>query len=265
MPRSCSAGCACGSSEAPKATSHADLQAAGGRYGVRAVRRLQRRRAVGAHVALRRAGQGAGHGSARRSEQAGRRRRAALPIERRREAALEGWRSVRAARLQGRVRRLGRWRLVRRFRQPGTRRPGLAEDAHGAARRDVLGRQHQSVPLRRADHRRRLVLGRPCGRRNQAALFAAALRRPLDWRDGAYRIPRRHRSRPDPHPRPTHRERRLRPHRHEDLHHQRRARSGREHRPPSAGQAAERSIRQPRHLSLLGAEVSAGRHSQQLR
>ena len=205
-------------------------------------------------------------GRAGRSRQVGAGRDAAtLPEQRCSRGQVGCGRRQRPARLQGGVRRAVRGRLVRRFRLARPRGPRLAEDAHRARGGDVLGRQHQPLPVRRAHRRRGHLHCRPCGRRLEERLPAEALQRRMHGRDGAHRIPRRHRSRHDPHPRRTRGRHALRHHRHEDLHHQRRARSGGEHRPPGAGEAAGRARRQPWHLALPGAEVPARRRAQRLR
>ena len=211
-------------------------------------------------------GQGVGVGRARGGGQGGKRGHgAALPGERCRGRALAGRCRVRADRIQGSLRGPCRGRLVRCRRQRRPRRPGLAEDARRAPRGDALGRQRQPLSVRCVDGGRGGLHRHPRRRGDEAHLPAEALRRRVDRGDGVDGVPRRHGSRHDPHPCGGGRGWHLPGYRHQDLHHQRRARRRCEHRSPGTCEATGCPGGQPWHLAVPGAEISSRRNAQHLR
>ncbi len=93
--------------------------------------------------------------------------------------------------------------------------------------------------------------------RAQAPIPAEARLGRVDRHHAAHRAAGGLRRRRAAHPRRARRRRQLPHHRQQDLHHLRRARLDRQHHPFRVGAAAGRAARQPRHLAVPGAEVSA--------
>ena len=159
------------------------------------------------------------------------------------------------ARLQGRVPPVRRRRLAGPAASGGLRRPGPAEDDRRGLHRDAQQREPQLCPVPAADRRR----DRGAAHRRHARAAVA-----LPAEDDCRRVDRHHepdraagRLRPGAgaHPRRAATRRNLQALRHQDLHHLRRARHGRQYRPPRARSggrcAAGREGHQPVHRAQI--------------
>ena len=144
----------------------------------------------------------------------------------------------------------------------GLRRPGPA--AHHAHRdeRGLRGGEHGAQHVPGPDPRR--LHGDPPARHRRAEADVAAQARDLrvDRHDEPDRAALRHRPGADAHQGRAAGRRQLPHHRAEDLHLGRRARHGRQHRPPGAGQDPGRARRDQGRLALHRAEVPGERGRQ---
>ena len=198
----------------------------------------------------------------RRSRQIRHRRAGAARCRRRpRRRALRQWGRDHADRLPRRLSPLGRGRLGRGHRQAGIRRHGPAACGRRRLQRNVVGRVDGLRALSAAG-RRRDRRARDLRRRNAARDLSRPPRLGrMDRDDEPHRAAGRLRPQRGQDARRARARRDLSPHRPEDLHHLRRTRHGRQHRPSRAGAPARRAARHARHLAVPGAEVSrqAGR------
>ena len=94
-------------------------------------------------------------------------------------------------------------------------------------------------------------------RAEEAPYLPKLVQRRVDRHHVPDRAALRHRPRPAAHQGRAAARRQLQAHRQQDLHLRRRARHGREHRPPGAGAPAGRAGGQQGHLAVRGAEVHA--------
>ena len=113
--------------------------------------------------------------------------------------------------------------------------------------------------LSRARGRRRPGHPPPRHAGAEGGLSAEPDQRPVGRHDEPHRAALRHRSGTDADPGGAARRRRLRDHRHQDVHHRRRARPDREHRPPRAGQDFRRARGYPRDQPVHRAQVPGRR------
>ena len=159
------------------------------------------------------------------------------------------------ARLQGRLPAVRRRRLAGAAASAGLRRPGAAEDHRRGLHRDQQQRQPELRAVPAADRRRDRGAAHRRLRRTQAALPAAHGVGRVDRHDEPDRAAGRQRPGAGAHARRAAGRRQLQGLRHEDLHHLRRARPGREHRAPGAGPRDRRARRRQGHQPVRGAEV----------
>ena len=161
--------------------------------------------------------------------------------------------------LQGRLPPVRRRRLAGPAAPGRFRRPGPAEDDRRRLHRDDQQRQPELRALPAADRRRDRGAAHRRHARAAGALHPEDDLRRVDRDDEPDRAAGRLRSRPRAHARRAARRRPLQALRHEDLHHLRRARHGREHRPSRAGARRRRARRRQGHQPVHRAEVPGRR------
>ena len=182
-----------------------------------------------------------------------------------------GWRDLRRRRgddgagMEGGLPEMGGGGLERPRRAGSVGRPGVAGAAPDGRARDLERCQRRLRHRTDADGRRHRRARRPWRSGALGALPAEAGQWRMDGDHEPDRAAGRLRPRPDRDAGRARRRRQL-PHlRPEDVHHLRRARPHRQHRPSGAGAHFRRAGRQPRHLAVRGAEGAGGRDAQRPR